>query len=281
MPRKARSARRSPSGSGLAQGGPPRPARRCMFCTGRRLTLEHAIPEWVLRRLGILGGKTKGTMEARVGAEEQRRVWAGAEIKTRHVCGACNGGWMSDLENRVQRLVAPLLVDLAVPLDASEQAALARWAIKTAIVLEATGPQDHESLYTAPDRDRVRASEAPPPGTVVWVGRAASDRDLFVSGRRLLQPMAVRPSRSPFPLEAGYATTLGLGRLVMQVLRLRLAADSATPSLTIYPRPGPWHELLLQISPQRRSLVQWPPRATFSDAGVTLDDLCRRFANPP
>jgi hypothetical protein len=247
--------------------------------------LEHAWPEWLLRALGILGPNGKllspGFMEAHFGPDETPLTWRGGVIKAKHFCKACNEGWMSSLENQAKPIITPLLADLAVPLDGSKQHVLARWSVKTAIVFEATGPKDWPSLFTAADRALVADPTATslPGGTMVWLGRHAESNVTFAGGRRLLQPVAIGGTRGPSPIEAGYATTLGLGRLVIQVLRVTRRDDSAVKRVTLHPKPGPWKRLLLQVWSPQSVVVQWPPAASFSETGTTLDDLNERYGH--
>jgi hypothetical protein len=266
-----------------AQDAKARAPRRCLFCGRGRLTREHAWPEWLLRALGILGPNGKpllpGTMQAHFGPDEKLHSWPGPEIKPKHFCKGCNEGWMSVLEGHAKPIIKPILADLTVPLDGSQQHILARWSIKTAIVFEATGPRDWPSLFTEADRALVADPNATslPPGTMVWLGRHAESNVMFAGGRRLLQPVTIGATRGPSPIEAGYATTLGFARLVIQVLRIKFREDSAVKSVTLHPKPGPWESLLTQIWPPRRAAVQWPPAASFSETGTTLDDLNERY----
>jgi hypothetical protein len=237
------------------------------------------LPGWLLRALGVVGGNRQaGTMLAWFGAaEEARRV--GPEIKVKYLCGPCNSGWMSKLETQAKPLITPLLADLAVPLSSTEQRILARWSIKTAIVLEATGAKDRPSLYTPADRRLVATagSVTLPAGTTVWIGRHSQSNVTFGGARWLLQPVAIGPTKDLPPFEEGYGTTLGLGRVVLQVLRVKLRQDSKVKTATLHIRPGPWVRSLIQIWPEESALVQWPPASSFSETGTTLEELNRRF----
>ena len=146
-------------------------------------------------------------------------------------------------------------------------------------MFEATGPKDWPSLFTAEDRAQVADPNATslPGGTMVWLGRHAESNVTFAGGRRLLQPVAIGATRGRSPIEAGYATTLGVGRLVIQVLRVKRSKDSAVKTVTLHPKPGPWERLLTQIWSPRRAVVQWPPAASFSETGTTLDNLNERY----
>ncbi|WP_437912725.1 hypothetical protein WME73_37660 [Sorangium sp. So ce302] len=63
-------------------------------------------------------------------------------LRQEDVCGSCNNGWMSGLE----RAVAPHLIPLVdatrdvTDLDSEAAALVARWALKTALVLDSVDP---------------------------------------------------------------------------------------------------------------------------------------------
>jgi hypothetical protein len=151
-------------------------------------------------------------------------------------------------------------------------------ASRLRIVFEATGPRDQPSLYTQSDRDRVASPRsALLLGTMVLIGRQSETNVTFTSARRLLQPVALDPTRGPSPIEEGYVTTFGLGHLVLQVLRVKRREGGTVEKITLHPTPGPWNRLLIQLCPRQRAVVQWPPASSFSETGTTLDQLSRRF----
>jgi hypothetical protein len=247
----------------------------CLFCGGRPVTLEHAVPEWLLRELGTFG--SEGRMQAWFGPAEASREWVGSEIKAKAVCNDCNHGWMSQLETAAIPIIKPLLADLSFPVDRQQQRTLSLWVVKTAIAVEASAPKQHESVYSKEQRDRLRTLEMPP-HTMVFVGRNAVSDETFASSRRLLQPVTVAPSSGRSPLEEGSATTLGCGRLVFQVVHVRVRPGSEPETITLHPRPGDWSRLLVQLWPLERDTVYWPPASSVSHSRVTLDALAERFA---
>lgn len=248
--------------------------RVCLFCGKRPVTLEHAVPEWLLRELGIFG--SKGRMQAWFGPVETPREWVGSEITAKAVCHDCNQGWMSQLEIAAIPIIKPLLADLSFPVDQPQQRTLSLWAVKTAIAVGASAPKQHESVYSQGQCDRLRALEMPP-HTMVFVGRNAVSDETFASSRGLLQPVPVAPSSGTSPLEEGSATTLGLGRLVFQVVHVRVRPGNEAERITLHPRPGDWSRLLVQLWPPERDTVYWPPASSVSHTRVTLDALAERF----
>jgi hypothetical protein len=67
------------------------------------------------------------------------------------VCSQCNNGWMHDLEQRSIPVLGAMLHDIATPLDSEQQATLALWSLKTAIVVEAAKPSD-DRHFMQPER---------------------------------------------------------------------------------------------------------------------------------
>jgi hypothetical protein len=243
--------------------------RACIFCDGRAITREHAWPEWLLE---LLSQGRQSTMTASFGPNGAEKTWRGANlsIKVKYLCGACNNGWMSDLENRAKRWLGPMLQDLSIPLDQTAQALVARWSVKTAIVFECTNPTK-QWFYSVGERRGVMAQRAPE-DTLVWIGRCARTDSSYAEGKKLLDVIPGDKS----PLSDGYATTFGLGRLVVQVVTLHRKPGREGVKATVHTRRGTWKESLVQVWPPS-SGVRWPPRVSFSESGPTLDDLSGRF----
>src|SRR6266511_2152327 len=69
-------------------------ARSCLFCGSRKkLTKEHVYPAWLYRALNIGGPITF------MYGDETVRITPRLDTTLREVCGACNNGWLHDLEH--------------------------------------------------------------------------------------------------------------------------------------------------------------------------------------
>jgi hypothetical protein len=181
-------------------------ARKCLFCTdelgpGTR-SREHVIPDWILRRFSI--GDYVISPKAWDGGSEilPERRHPLASFRLGGVCRQCNEGWMSTLEQRASSNLLALsdggrkTGGLAHP----EQAVLARWAAKTALVVHAASypySKIPHSIYT-----NLRTSKGLPPGVSVLamqtdgladdippVTALQSDRYMFVKRRRTAEPL--------------------------------------------------------------------------------------------
>lgn len=131
--------------------------RTCLVCGGAQgpWSREHVFPLWLLGSLG----PSAGVM--RVGSRErdddclsnslfrgeveysQLRLHATSALQVGSVCKDCNSGWMSHLESSVKRFLPQLAARTMMPfeLDRRQRLVLARWALKTALMLELATPE--------------------------------------------------------------------------------------------------------------------------------------------
>jgi hypothetical protein len=161
------------------------------------------------------------------------------------------------VENAVRPTMGGLINDLAMELDAEQQRLLALWAVKTAMVIEGV-KQAKNGFYTPEERNAFRQTLIPPTQTAVWVGRCIQSNNLHGEARKL----HVSNPTATNPLEDGCATTFVIGRLVMQVLSIKLKPDTK----------------LVQVWPVEKQRVGWPPPESFTELNYELWDLRRRFA---
>ena len=166
-----------------------------------------------------------------------------------------------------------LVNDISMRLDEEQQRLLARWATKTAMVIEGV-KQEKNNFYSAEQRNTFRTMLIPPEETAAWLGRCAQSNLLHGEARKL----HVSNQRPTNPLEDGCATTFVTGRLVMQVLSVKRKPGAPRGGLSLKIRAGPWESKLVQIWPVERQRVNWPPPQSFSDLDDGLRDLRRRFA---
>lgn len=110
----------------------------------------------------------KSSSRATRPAPSFRKVARSKKLKI--ACEACNGQWMSGMEQQAK----PILIDLftartPVALDQSRQLILARWAFKTAAVLSRVGRTDP---FPA-DHCRDFHTNEVPPAQRIWIGAAS------------------------------------------------------------------------------------------------------------
>jgi hypothetical protein len=158
-------------------------------------------------------------------------------------------------------------------LDKTAQATAAVWMAKTAMVFEAVTPRPRW-FYTQAERAEMMSLRAVPKNTLIWLGRNANSGSLFAFSRRMSNPIPQRNNR----LAEGYVVTIGLDRLVLQLLALRSNAHHDMATLSFDVRPGPWRDSLIQIWPAEHATANWPPPSSFSATTTDLDALGNRFA---
>lgn len=142
-------------------------------------------------------------------------------ITVRQVCGTCNHGWMSDLENTSKELLVPLILGArTTPLSVPEQKRLATWGYKTAIMTALAYPED-ERFVPAEDYRLFYEHRKPPDGTFMWIGAVAADLDgkTYAAGFSRSQRLDFWKSDGS-PVEGhGYRITFSVVALVFEVMR--------------------------------------------------------------
>lgn len=107
----------------------------CAFCPETAdITGEHVWSAWA----GKMFGERRYTFTRK---EPDGRVltWHKKQLspKTKVVCRACNGGWMSELENRVKSIAGDMVYKCSpATLQDTDIATIAAWAYTKAIVAE-------------------------------------------------------------------------------------------------------------------------------------------------
>ena len=137
--------------------------RSCIFCgQTSRLTNEHVWPEWVSKLLCERSSKF-AHCSRRVTATDDTTIPTGTsrklDVTTRTVCRDCNCGWLSEFENRVKSLAAPLIAGEGVAagvLAPESQALLAAWAYKMAMLLDVAHPSTSREFFIPSDGLRFR-----------------------------------------------------------------------------------------------------------------------------
>jgi len=123
--------------------------RACLFCgdalTGVR-SLEHVFPLWLLKELGISDQQVSAVHLFRSPEADSSMKVLGSRglalenIKEGRICEGCNNGWMSDLEHSCREVILSLVRARRAPEQLSQEECLsvARWAAKTAFVLNSS-----------------------------------------------------------------------------------------------------------------------------------------------
>jgi hypothetical protein len=143
-----------------------------VFCgrTGA-LTREHIFPHWIEPYIPGEGGFTNVRAMATDREILEQDSWPSSrlDLRVRAVCASCNNGWMSRLEGAVQPILKPILLGESPTVSGADRKTLARWAVKTGIVMNAW----HGDKLESPDplaKEAVRA-DLRPDHVTAWFGR--------------------------------------------------------------------------------------------------------------
>jgi hypothetical protein len=179
---------------------------------------------------------------------------------------------MSTLEVEAKPVLGSFINDLGLPVSASEQSTLSRWSMKITMVFEATSGMD---FYSPDEQKKLRTSGVLPEETFVWLGRYAQSNILCGEGRHLHE----NTSNKPTPFRDGYATTLLMSRLVIQVLTLRRKPEFQQILAKLHINAGPWDKNLIEIWPVSNRNLQWPPPLSLSNDTLDFPTLSGRFVS--
>jgi hypothetical protein len=159
----------------MANAAPP--GGQCIFCDQLRLTKEHLWPDWLKRflpRQATDHFHTTGSsavVNAKVIAHEPDLKWQTGDIRSRKlkvVCGACNNGWMSRLQEAAKPKLVPLLRGTWSGLSASDCPAISAWAVMFTIIVERLDLST--AAVTAAERRAFSLDRRPPTNWMIWAG---------------------------------------------------------------------------------------------------------------
>jgi hypothetical protein len=230
----------------------------CVFCgTTGSLSTEHVVPKWVRKALQISEPVKEFSGTTYVGAAEA------LAIVFHEVCTSCNSGWMEHLETAARPVLEPLLLGASAgttrALDPDQQAILATWAVKTALllVLGKFRGRDHGwiPVSTLQWLHQHHDLRIPPPGTRVWMGGFnTSDTPASVQTACLYEA-----SSEP----AAQCATFTVVCVLFQVFAAKQEDADLAPDTDAWLAPkGPYASALLQIAPSS-SPLRWPPEAVI------------------
>jgi len=233
--------------------------RECLFCGRSPQTREHVFPNWLTSFFETELPDVKFTTEvfSSKGAKIGKWETSGVNDTVKVVCKNCNSGWMSDLEAAVK----PILLNMfrgvkPLSFDDTQLQLLARWAYKTAIIIDKYIPGGganpcnsiptfvyrhfFESGFIIPKSVRIWTIPMLDPQCGIWHRRCDvkfSMHSLDVqTGTELLQT-------------SSHLTTFGILNAVFQVLG---PFDSSSRIVV----ENPAH--LLQLFPQSTEKAMWP-----------------------
>lgn len=158
----------------------------CVFCKKNNVTYEHLFPQWLGAKVKITDNYTPITREV---LKRDSNPYAQRQdlskitgrpvtsIQIKRFCGTCNGGWMSQIEEKMKLIYEKLNKSLYyVNLSKNEIETLSAWATLKTIVWSLTCAE----TLAIPDSDIAYFYEhkTPPPGWKIWLGHYTSGKNL-------------------------------------------------------------------------------------------------------
>lgn len=243
--------------------------RTCMFCGKKVSAVEDAWPLWLMKRFPY---SDKARTYGEIGV---RSLGNWPTPKPRHrvkrLCKDCNCGWMSRLENEAKPVLESILDEKLAAIGTSAQLTIARWAAKTAMVLE-TVDSNRAWFYAESERLLMRETQTIPQRTSVWIAKCVDHPNIYSAAKDL------RTAPGDDGVHA-FATTMGFGSLALQVLGIKTPAKiAANVAITYDVSDGPWDQTLVQVWPPSQNPLVWPPQYGLADE-LGLEALTERF-NP-
>jgi hypothetical protein len=228
-------------------------ARRCVFCDKeRKMTSEHAWPDWVIERWGP--GDYTHVFSNEEGLERDYRA-STLEVRVKRVCEVCNHGWMSDLENGTKRLLVWLMEARSLYLSPEDQAQVALWATKTAMMLGFTHPRRRKIPDT--DYHYLYKHREPPPFTSVWLARYS----------RIPENPFYRHYGLELVTVSGRSGNAYVATMCIQQLVLRVFGHDLGEDMLLAPRDTAMVQVERVIRPATNR-CSWPPSSALDANGL-------------
>ena len=202
----------------------------CIFCGGGPLTREDVISTWFLveferrvRQTPLPPSVVGRHRRSRVETEDSEPVVLGEwdapkpEVVAKLVCGACNNGWMSEIDNAAKPILLLLIDGMKAGLTRAERRLLARWFGMKSVVHLASETAEPFPRHWAQEFYRER--DLP----ITWrvrIGVPADRVGVLLGGATFTYES--RPPLSPFPIRLpGFTWSWAIGDLSAQVIGLR------------------------------------------------------------
>jgi hypothetical protein len=226
--------------------------RQCIFCENKADSLEHLWPRWILNLV-----PKPDAIRIKIG-NSPAKIVKKTDHEIKAVCYRCNEGWMSDLENDLKPTLGQMIQDSPIVLNPKDQTDIAVWAVKVAMVLEASTSTIRGLFYTERERQQLRLARTLPPRTTVLLGR-------FVLSSLLAEGTTLRANQDGMDVVAhNNVTAIVVGHAAIQVFTIHPIPEYEDRLLSFTPMQGPWNRLVVPIWPAT-SVTRWPLRHAFTN----------------
>ena len=240
-------------------------SRTCIFCGETANSGEHLLPEWLQKVFPVDDPAVLWRQVAGKKTSWQKKRFS---EKTKIVCGGCNHGWMSRLEDASKEVLLPPITRSLVPysLDLRAQWIAAQWAMKTCYVFQGQAPEPIAPVGRPP---LLRLNGKPPPQASIFIGsnyRALKDPG---NARYAQKPLSLAFAPENEQLETspefGYMSYLAVGGVSFLIVEHRFS-NHIEINLGEFSA-----QMFLKIWPWCSKVVSWPPEV-LSDSEL-IDPL--------
>ncbi len=201
----------------------PNPPRLCIFCGGTPISKEHVWADWMRpylprgqgRQLIQEGQFDNMSLTVRPGPLNVKGDARSQKLKV--VCGSCNSGWMSILQNTAKPVLLPLLTREHGAIAADEREILAKWTTMFTFVYSTSAPE----YTTLKDSQRCAfmANKAPPQHWLYWCapfdGLSSPAIHFGIANSKSIGPMSGRDDEIDIPV--AHVTFCGAGGICFAI----------------------------------------------------------------
>ena len=156
----------------------PEMARHCIFCGhDGKLTSEHIWGDWVTKYVPRTMNKHHfaNTLIPRPGEPQPPivRLRAGDPLSSQVpvVCGPCNSGWMSQIQNQAKPFLIPLFEGKDCALGPEARTAVSAWIAMATMTSEHVSRDTKQIAISQAERDWLMEKRTPPSGWRIWIRR--------------------------------------------------------------------------------------------------------------
>ena len=176
---------------------------------------------------------------------------------------------MHKLEDAIKPiLTGPMQSGAAVTMSAPQQASVATWAYKTAMVFEFAGHTP--SAFYTPEERRALMESGVAPARNVFVNLAAYTGGVFCTAHHHMVGYDLEDHPTTSQITAR-CTTISIGKFAVQVVGMRLPEDVHQLQMPV--RGDRWHLRTIGIWPNPHATIDWPPAEILDHEGLV------KFAN--
>lgn len=233
----------------------PPTGKFCPFCgSDEALTVEHVWPQWMSRALRKHVGAKQHERPFAISVPGAKRVSHAIDVEA-PACELCNNRFLSVLEQDVSPVLELMLLGEERVLNRAQQLLLATWAVKTALMFDASTGKD--AVIPMGYYREFAQLRAPLPSTQVWLGAYSGIRP-GLAWRQALWidvPLDVAPN--------AFVTTFTAYRVVFQV------AGHFVRAASFRDRRYQFASGIHRIWPVEPGSIRWPSRKlAFGDESL-------------